>query len=134
MDVRRIGYILYVKKYTECIAFYQNILELNILFKNNELTCFDLFGTYLMVEKEDRNEFLVLTDDHEKAFSCLRIHVDSVLKWVNILKAKGLDIDYREHDWGTVAKFFDPDGNLLALKDEATFTRQMKEYDFSNSK
>lgn len=36
-------------------------------------------------------------------------------------------VDYQEHDWGAVAKFVDPAGNLCAFKDDATFERQWAE-------
>jgi lactoylglutathione lyase len=32
------------------------------------------------------------------------------------------------HSWGTVAKFFDPDANLCALKDSDKFEKQIIDY------
>ncbi len=133
MKVNRIGVILYVQKYKECISFYKTILELPILFKNKELTCFDLYGTYLMVEKNDRVAYQRINDDHKKVFSCIRLNVANVKEIADDLKSKNIDIDYQEHSWGIVTKFFDPDGNLLAFKDEESFVKQIDEYK-SNSK
>ncbi|MBQ4820455.1 VOC family protein [Aquimarina sp. MMG016] len=128
MKVKRTGFILYVKKYQECIEFYKNILELQVVFKNESLTCFDLFGTYLMIEIEDREEFLNLESNHKKAFGCIRINVDKVKEFSQHLKAKNIKVDYQEHSWGTIAKFLDPDGNLLAFKDEEGFAKQIETY------
>ncbi|WP_101450037.1 VOC family protein [Aquimarina sp. MAR_2010_214] len=128
MKIKRTGLILYVKKYEESILFYETILELTILFKNDELTCFDLFGTYLMVEKEDREDYLIMDETNEKAFSCIRMNVDNVQSIANDLKRKGIAVDYQEHHWGKVAKFYDPDRNLIAFKDEETFAKQIEEY------
>ncbi len=128
MDISRIGHILYVKKYEECVAFYESVLELPILIKKEELTCFDLYGTYLMVEKEDRQEYLSIKENHNKVFSCIRINSRNVKSKVAHLKLKNVQVDYQEHPWGIVAKFFDPDGNLLAFKDEESFEKQMEAY------
>ena len=85
MQVERTGLILYAKKYAACVAFYAEILELPILFQNDDLTSFDFFGSYLMVEKEDRLAFL--KDDSEiKNHSCIRLNVDDVFKISEELK------------------------------------------------
>ncbi|WP_109299298.1 VOC family protein [Aquimarina sp. AU474] len=130
MDVARTGIIFYVQKYKECLVFYTNILKLNILFKNETLTCFDLFGTYLMIEKEDRPEYLVDKNTERENFSCIRINIINVKQIADDLIANDIDVDYQEHDWGIVAKFFDPEGNLLAFKDEESFAKQIKNYVF----
>ncbi len=130
MDVTRTGIIFYVQKYRECLAFYINVLELDVLFKNDALTCFDLFGTYLMIEREDRPMYLSNERKmHRQNFSCIRINVTNVRQFVNRLTTKNVNVDYQEHDWGIVAKFFDPEGNLLAFKDEKTFAKQINDYD-----
>ena len=34
----------------------------------------------------------------------------------DMLRAKGLTVDVRVYDWGTVGTFIDPDGNACELK------------------
>ena len=127
MKIERTGLILYVKEYKKCVIFYAEILNLSILFQNEELTCFDFFGTYLMVEKEDRFEYV--EDNSEiKNYSCLRINVDDVKSISEALKKQNVKVDYQEHSWGKVAKFKDPDGNLIAFKDEESFAKQIEDY------
>ncbi|PHS10974.1 MAG: glyoxalase [Kordia sp.] len=128
MKIERTGLILYVIKYDECVVFYKEVLNLNILFQNDDLTCFDFFGTYLMVEKEDRNEFLNSDIGAPENFCCLRMNVDNVNEFSEQLKAKGVVVNYQEHSWGTIAKFKDPNGNLIAFKDEKGFEKQIEEY------
>jgi len=128
MEIERTGLILYVKNCEECLNFYSTLLKLPILFKNDELTSFDFFGTYLMVEKEDRAEYLNITSDVPKIFSCIRMNVNNVKHMADLLMDLDIEVDYQEHHWGKVAKFKDPDGNLIAFKDEEGFANQIKEY------
>ena len=44
---------------------------------------------------------------------------------VNKLTKKNVAVDYQEHSWGTVANFFDPDGNLYAIKRSGKFEKQI---------
>ena len=127
MKIERIGVILYVKAYQECVRFYTEILNLPILFQNEELTSFDLFGTYLMVEKEDRSAYLE-DNSENRNYSCLRINVADVKGISEVLKKQNIQVDYQEHAWGKVAKFKDPDGNLIAFKDEESFVKQIEDY------
>lgn len=127
MEVARTGLILYVKNYEACIAFYSEILRLPMLFQNEVLTSFDFFGTYLMVEKEDRKEYVEAISELKNTM-CIRINVDDVFKISEELKKKNIPIDYQEHSWGKVAKFKDPEGNLIAFKDEEGFAKQIEDY------
>lgn len=127
MKVSRTGHILYVKNYEACISFYSKSLKLPVLFKNEDLTCFDFFGSYLMVEKED--DLDDLNDHSEKRnYSCIRINVEDVKHHSDELKNQNIAVDYQEHSWGIVAKFNDPDGNLIAFKDEESFAKQIVDY------
>jgi lactoylglutathione lyase len=128
INVLRTGQILYVRNYEACLDFYGNKLQLPIHFANEALTCYDLFGTYLMVEREDRVEYQVLPIDRLKTFTCLRLHVEDVKAAAEAAEARGINVDYQEHSWGTVAKFKDPDGNLIAFKDEVGFLKQVTDF------
>lgn len=130
-EINKTGVILYVNEYNKCVLFYKDILELEILFSNKGLTCFDFYGSYLMIEKEDRNEYLVSKED-KKNHSCLRLNIQNVKEVSDKLKNKNIEVDYQEHDWGIVTKFKDPDGNLLAFKDSEKFDKQIEEYSLRN--
>ncbi len=109
------GFILYVVKYKECISFYKEILGLKILYENETLTCFDFLGSYLMVEIDDEfvgTERPQLDSDR----TCIRINVTNVKDACRILDENSITYRYSEFDWGTIAKFRDPDGNLIGLR------------------
>lgn len=124
MNFTRSGIILYTQNYTDCVEFYKTILELPVMFKTDCLTCFAMGETYLMVEVNDQSD----SPDRPLYQSfCLRMNVPNVREFTDRLIANGVKVDYQEHDWGTVAKFTDPDGNLCAFKDDATFEKQIKD-------
>jgi lactoylglutathione lyase len=119
----RTGIILYVFKYKECVDFYKNTLELKQLFSTEMLTCFEFGNSYLMVEVDDeiQNE-----PNATRNRTCLRMNVPDVKVLADKLLLKNINVNYQEHSWGTVAKFFDPDGNLCAFKDSLTFEKQIE--------
>ena len=123
MNFDRTGIILYTVNYQKCVEFYQDILELNVLFKTNTLTCFEFGSAYLMVEIEDEN--LPESCENNRTRMCLRMNVSNVKDYVRILENNHIEVDYQEHEWGTIAKFLDPDGNLCAFKDTDKFERQV---------
>lgn len=125
MKLDRIGIILYVEKYQKCVDFYKNIVGLDILFKTDFLTCFNFGEAYLMVEPTD-DEIDKTENGRDK--TCLRMNIENVSEFANQLKANGVEVNYQEHDWGTIAKFYDPDGNLCAFKDSEKFEAQIAEY------
>ena len=83
-------------------------------------------ASYLMVEIDD--EFNGVDSENHRIKTCLRMNVSDVKELSDKLVLKGVDVDYQEHSWGTVAKFFDPDGNLCALKDNDKFEKQIIDY------
>lgn len=119
----RTGFILYVEPYDACVAFYRDTLALPVLFETDELTCFAFGESYLMVELDDEppppgSSF------HRR--TCLRMNVPDVRAYADALEARGVEVDYQEHPWGTVAKFEDPAGNLCAFKDDQRFEEQIR--------
>src|SRR5262249_3526010 len=107
----------------ECVAFCRNVLGLQDLFENEEVTCFAFGGSYLMVEPRGRAH----PSGKSEALNptCLRLHVADIKRWVEQLRKAGVEVAYSEDSWGAVAKFFDPDGHLWALRDEGSFAAQL---------
>lgn len=120
----RTGIILYVTRYEDCVAFYREQLGLEVLFITPTLTCFDFGGAYLMVEVDDDPPS---SGRPNGPFTCLRLNVQDVPAHAAALQGHGVEVDLQVHDWGTVAKFHDPDGNLIAFKDEAGFVQQVED-------
>ena len=127
MEFDRTGIILYTLKYKECIVFYDQILGFKKIFKTEALTCFEFGSSYLMVELDGEGK----EDQSPRIRTCLRMNVSNVKEFSDDLTSKGIDVDYNEYSWGTIAKFFDPDGNLCAFKDSEKFEKQIEDYNAS---
>ncbi len=119
VKLTRSGIILYVRKYKECVDFYRDIVGLERMFSTTDLTCFEFGNSYLMIEIDGK---MAERNPAGNFSSCLRMNVRAM---ANRLVDLGVNVDYQEHSWGAVAKFFDPDGNLCALRDDETFEQQI---------
>ena len=126
MKFDRTGFILYTINYQSCVEFYQNVLELAVMFQTGSLTCFELGGSYLMVEIDD--ELPAKLTAQERIKTCIRMNVSDVRTLADRLTQKNIEVNYQEYEWGTIAKFFDPDGNLCAFKDSEKFEAQIAAY------
>jgi len=115
MEIEKTGFILYTIEYENCVEFYQNILGLEILYKKETLTCFEFGRSYLMVEIDDETNLTKATKPKRDRI-CLRINVTDVKQACKVLDANEISYDYNEFDWGTIAKFRDPDGNLVGFR------------------
>jgi len=123
----RTGIILYTINYQACIHFYSIILGLEILFTTPMLTCYNFGGVYLMVEIDDTTKESTSVTPPDRIKTCLKMNVENVKEYADNLKAHNIEVDYQEHEWGTIAKFFDPDHNLCAFRDSQTFEKQVNE-------
>jgi len=47
----------------------------------------------------------------------LRLNVDNVFEAAALFEGRGVRVELKEFDWGTVGTFMDPDGNACELKD-----------------
>ena len=126
MKFDRTGIILYTIEYKRCVEFYENTLGLKRMIKSENLTCFEFGNSYLMVELDDEYDGNQI--ESERIKTCLRMNVQNVKIFADKLIAQNIKVDYQEHSWGTVAKFFDPDGNLCAFKDSEKFEKQIADF------
>jgi len=115
MHIKKTGFILYTIKYEACVNFYEQVLGLSVLYRKETLTCFNFHGSYLMVELDDE------TEEIEPSFptrdrACIRINVKNVKEACKQLDSNSITYSYAEYDWGTIAKFRDPDGNLIGFR------------------
>lgn len=115
MNISKTGFILYTIKYQKCIEFYSHILELEILYQKESLTCYDFYGSYLMVEIDNETD-LQEASIPDRDRTCIRINVPDVKEACKVLDKNNITYSYREADWGTIAKFRDPDGNLIGFR------------------
>ena len=118
MQVTESGIVLYTIAYDECVTFYERVLELPVIYRKPMLTCFQLGDSYLMVEVDDESGESAVGPARRDRF-CLRLNVPDVQAACMHLETHDVPYDLGEHDWGTVAKFRDPDGNLVAFRSAA---------------
>lgn len=123
MEFSKTGIILYTEKYQDCVRFYGEVLELTLLFEidrpGERLTCFDLGGSYLMIETGGQSHPGVKPID--KCPTKFRFNVADVDAVSADLRSKGVSIEVSHYEWGTTAEFADPDGNRCALRSDEGF-------------
>jgi lactoylglutathione lyase len=105
------GILLWVKNYEACVDFYSNVLELKTRFQKPYLTTFDFGDSYLLVEKEDPVHGAIVRGARPPFI--LRLNVSDVQQAIWQLRAKGVEVEFNNHDWGDTGQFHDPDGNIL---------------------
>lgn len=117
------GILLRTGRFERCVEFYETTLGLPVRFRKPGLVCFRFGDGYLMVETGG------VTRDGRKGPSenpaMLRFNVVDVEKAAASLARRGVEVEIKRYDWGTVATFFDPDGNPCELKnaDDPLFTQ-----------
>ena len=123
MQFSKTGIVLNTENYPECVAFYGEVLGLDLLFEidrpGERLTCFDLGGAYLMVETGGRSH--PGSKPVEQCPTKFRFNVPDVDAVSEDLRSKGVEIDVHSYEWGTTAEFADPDGNRCALRSDEGF-------------
>ncbi len=111
---RTIGIILGTERFAACVAFYRDVLGLPVWFEKHELVCLRFGEGNLMIETGgmavDRNKH------NSENPTMLRFNVDDVAAAAAALSKRGVSIEMKTFNWGTVATFAGPDGNICKLK------------------
>jgi lactoylglutathione lyase len=114
LKVKTHGIVLGVKNFEACVTFYRDVIGLPVWFEKKGLVCLRFGDAYLMVEtKETAYDFMASGDGNR---TMLRFNVEDVQTSAGQLRAQGVMVDVRIHEWGTVGTFADPDGNPCELK------------------
>jgi lactoylglutathione lyase len=129
MEISRTGIILNTEKFDECVAFYRDLFDLEILFEEQHgafrLTCFDFQGSYLMIETGG------VANPAGKSISesatKFRFNVENIDRVLITVKNFGLDAEISRNEWGSTINIHDPDGNRIGIRDEPTFLQQIKD-------
>ena len=125
MNIVRTGIILNTERYVECVDFYRHVFNLSTMYTKRdddgfELTCFDFGGAYLMVETGGvaKNGEKSIEESPAK----LRFNVSNIDDALHTLQAYGVEATIERYSWGNTINIFDPDGNRIGIRDEATFS------------
>lgn len=127
MNIQQTGTILFTENFKECAAFYQDVLELPLLFTQDKgdfkLACFDLGDAYLMVETGGVS--CPSGKTVEQASTKLRLNVSDLNNAQAFLQNKGIKVDINEYDWGSTMDIYDPDGNPISIRDQKGYLEQV---------
>ncbi|MEO0484785.1 MAG: VOC family protein [Pseudomonadota bacterium] len=120
MNIVQPGLVLKTENYPECRAFYRDTLGLPVVFEEDHgtwgLTCLTWGSAYLMVETG--GAAVAGRKDVAQSPMKIRINLADLDAEVAALRAKGVSIEIAEHPWGRVAEICDPDGNVVALRED----------------
>jgi lactoylglutathione lyase len=128
MKFARTGVILNTENYNDCVNFYRNVFELEVMYEESagdfRLTCLDFGGAYLMIETGGvaKPEGKPISENATK----LRFNVDDIDTALESLSRHGVEAEVIRNDWGSTINLHDPDGNRIGIRDETTFVRQMQ--------
>ncbi|HKJ50684.1 MAG TPA: VOC family protein [Gammaproteobacteria bacterium] len=127
MQILRTGIILNVEKFDECVGFYRDLFDLEVLFEERsgafKLACLEFGGAYLMIETDGfaKPEGKSLQEGASK----LRFNVADIDRALESIRAQGIEAEIIRNDWGSTINLFDPDGNRVGIRDEETFKLQI---------
>ena len=115
MDIRETGIILFCEDYELVLKFYSEQLGLKIRQYGTDLSILDFGGSYLMLEDNG------VASDKEKTRSqnpiVIRLNVNNFDSAVAEIVARGVNVDVKHFEWGTVGVIIDPERNRVELKD-----------------
>ena len=127
MNIARTGIILNTENYDHCVAFYRELFGLPILFQEQygdfRLTCFEFNDSYLMVETGGHAKPTGKTN--REGAAKLRFNVARLGDALQLIRDYGIAAEISTHDWGATIDIFDPDGNRIGIRDEASFASQI---------
>jgi hypothetical protein len=55
----------------------------------------------------------------------LRFNVSNIEDALKTIRNYGIEADINKNKWGSTINIFDPDGNRIGIRDEATFKSQI---------
>ncbi|WNQ11826.1 VOC family protein [Paenibacillus aurantius] len=114
MDIRETGIILFCENYELALKFYSEQLGLNIRERGKDLSILNFGGSYLMLEGHG------VASDKEKTRAqnptVIRFNVNHFASAVSDLVARGIKVEVKSFQWGTIGVVMDPEGNRIELK------------------
>lgn len=127
MDITRTGVILNTQNYRDCVSFYRDIFDLKLIFEKSEahfkLTCLTFGDSYLMIETDG----IAVPEGKTMAQGSLKLRFNVCNLEAALIRTQKLRPEAKiiELPWGSTINIFDPDGNRVGIRDEATFANQL---------
>ncbi len=108
------GIILGTENFEACVRFYREVIGLPLWYTKPSLVCLRFGDGYLMIETGGKAYDGVKPDINNPTM--IRFNVEDVGGVAKLLRERGVVVDVKTFDWGTVGTFADPDGNKCELK------------------
>jgi lactoylglutathione lyase len=115
MKIKETGIILFTENYEKAVDYYVNQIGLTLRLKKDTLSFLEFGNSYLLIEGGGAATTGEKT--RQQSSVCLRIDVDDFEQTVHELKQRGVDVDVKRFDWGTIGVIIDPEGNRIEIKD-----------------
>ena len=100
MKIKESGIILFTENYEQAVDYYVNQLGLTLRLKKDSLAFLEFGNSYLLIEGTGVATKTEKTREQNSV--CLRVDVYDFEQTVMELKNRGVDVDVRKFDWGTV--------------------------------
>ncbi|NOU68952.1 glyoxalase/bleomycin resistance/dioxygenase family protein [Paenibacillus sp. LMG 31461] len=115
MKIKESGIILFTENYEKAVDYYVHQIGLTLRLQKDDLSFLEFGNSYLLIEGKG----VASQSEKTRAQSsvCLRIDVYDFDQTVFELKQRGVDVDVRRVDWGTIGIIIDPEGNRIEIKD-----------------
>ncbi|NIK66585.1 VOC family protein [Paenibacillus sp. BK720] len=115
MDIKETGIILFCENYEAALEFYSGKLGLPVRKMGDALSVLDFGGSYLMLE--DSGVASLKEKTRAENPTVIRFNVNNFGEAVAELERRGVFVDVKKLDWGTIGVVIDPEGNRIELKD-----------------
>jgi lactoylglutathione lyase len=113
-QIEQVGVVLLVERYEPCVRFYRDVVGLSVWADLGDLTVFHFGSGYLAVEQDSVAAARGKSPAQDSV--TLRFNVAVVETEADRIRTQGVSVDVSAHDWGTIGKFLDPDGNRCELR------------------
>jgi lactoylglutathione lyase len=114
LAIKTFGIILGTEKFEACVRFYRDIIGLPVWYEKTKLVCLRFGDGYLMIETGGTASSQIKPNTENPTM--LRFNVENVLAAAKQLMERGVAVEIKDHSWGIVGTFADPDGNKCELK------------------
>jgi len=115
MKIKESGIILFTENYKQAVDFYVNKLGLPLRLQTEYLSFLDFGDSYLLIE--GTGIATKAEKSREQNSVCLRIDVNDFDETISELIGRGVIVEVKRFDWGTIGVIIDPEGNRIEIKD-----------------
>jgi lactoylglutathione lyase len=115
MKIKESGVILFAENYEQAVEYYVGKIGLSMRLKSEDLTFLDFGDSYLLIEGTGIASKTEKTREQNSV--CLRLEVYDFEQTVSDLIGRGLLVEVKRFDWGTIGVIIDPEGNRIEIKD-----------------